>query len=312
MDDKAPLFDLKDQPPVIQLFASVLVVILAGTLLFYLFVFSGSLIFGTDMSEMLSIPSANASLREMSILKFIQVSQQITLFLIPAFVISILLRKRKESFLRIKKLPGTIPVFMVIILALLIIPVTSYIGILNSKMDLPAWLSGVEEWIRTKEDNATAMMGLLIKSPGIGVLIINIFILAVIPSIAEEMLFRGVLQQILCRIFRSGHAGIWITAIIFSTIHFQFFGFLPRLMLGLTFGYLYFWSGNLWLPVIAHFINNAIPVVISYFVDWEELGAKASGLVEKQILLPLVPALLSVVFYYYFWREHKKNLLGET
>ena len=312
MDDKAPLFDLKDQPPVIQLFASVLVVILAGTLLFYLFVFSGSLIFGTDMSEMLSIPSANASLREMSILKFIQVSQQITLFLIPAFVISILLRKRKESFLRIKKLPGTIPVFMVIILALLIIPVTSYIGILNSKMDLPAWLSGVEEWIRTKEDNATAMMGLLIKSPGIGVLIINIFILAVIPSIAEEMLFRGVLQQILCRVFRSGHAGIWITAIIFSTIHFQFFGFLPRLMLGLTFGYLYFWSGNLWLPVIAHFINNAIPVVISYFVDWEELGAKASGLVEKQILLPLVPALLSVVFYYYFWHEYKKNLLGET
>ena len=312
MDDKAPLFDLKDQPPVIQLFASVLVVILAGTLLFHLFVFSGSLIFGTDMSEMLSIPSANASLKEVSILKFIQVSQQITLFFIPAFVISILLRKRKESFLRIKKLPGTIPVFMVIILALLIIPVTSYIGILNSKMDLPGWLSGVEEWIRTKEDNATAMMGLLIKSPGIGVLIINIFILAVIPSIAEEMLFRGVLQQILCRIFRSGHAGIWIAAIIFSTIHFQFFGFLPRLMLGLTFGYLYFWSGNLWLPVIAHFINNAIPVVISYFVDWEELGAKASGLAGKQILLPLVPALLSVVFYYYFWHEYKKNLLGET
>jgi membrane protease YdiL (CAAX protease family) len=312
MADKARLFDLNDQPPVIQLIAAVSMVIFAGTLLFYLFVFAGSLIFGTDMSEMLSITSEGAGFGGESILKYLQVSQQIALFVIPAIVIAVLLRRGKESFLKIEKFPESIPVLMVILLALLIIPVASYTGVLNSKMDFPGWLSGVEEWMKKKEDIASDLTGLIIKSVGIGDLIINILIMAAIPSIAEEMIFRGVLQQILCRIFRSGHAGIWITAILFSAVHLQFFGFLPRLLLGLGFGYLFFWSGNLWLPIIAHFINNAVPVVMVHFIEWKDLSDKASGLVEKQILLPLVPALLSFGIFYYFWSEYKKNLVENT
>lgn len=312
MTDKVRLFDLNNQPPVIQLIAAVSIVILAGTLLLYLFVFAGSMIFGTDMSEMLSITSEGVGFREESILKYLQFSQQIALFVIPAIVIAMLLRRGKESFMKIDKFPESIPVLMVIMLALLIIPVASYTGMLNSKMGFPDWLSGVEEWMRTKEDIASDLTGLLIKSTGIGGLMINILIMAAIPSIAEEMIFRGVLQQILSRIFRSGHAGIWITAILFSAVHLQFFGFLPRLILGLGFGYLFFWGGNLWLPIIAHFINNTVPIVMSHFIEWKGLSDKASGLVEKQILLPLVPALLVVGIFYYFWSEYKKNLAENT
>jgi len=312
MADKARLFDLNDQQPVIQLIAVVSIVIIAGTLLFYLFIFAGSVIFGTDMSEMLSLPALDGSLKKEQILKYIQVSQQIALFVIPAIAIAMLLRQDKESFLKTNKFPGSIPVLMVILLALLIIPVASYTGMLNSRMNLPEWLSGVEKWMRTKEDIASDLTGLLLKSSGLGELMLNILILALIPSIAEEMIFRGVLQQILCRIFRSGPAGIWITAIFFSAIHLQFFGFFPRLILGLGFGYLFFWSGNLWLPVIAHFINNAVPVVMSYFIGWKDLSDKASDLVEKQTLLPLVPALLGAGIFYYFWSEYKKNLMENT
>lgn len=308
MNDRYRLFDLNNYPPVIQLFISLSIVILGGTLLFYLFVFAGSLAFGKDMAEMLSIQPA-AIQGEGYILKYIQVSQQIALFIIPAIVTAILLRKGNESFLKTDKFPGSIPLFMVIMLALLLLPVTSYTGMLNSKMNLPGWLSVAEKWMRMKEDAASDLTELLIKSEGIGDLIINISILAIIPSVAEELIFRGILQQLLCRIFKSGHLAIWITAIFFSAIHLQFFGFLPRLILGLSFGYLFFWSGNLWIAVFAHFINNAVPVVMSHFVSWNELGDKVSDLADKQILVPLVPALFCVGILFYFWKEYKNNFV---
>jgi membrane protease YdiL (CAAX protease family) len=210
------------------------------------------------------------------------------------------------------EIPGSVQVLLVALLAIFIIPVISYTGMINSKMNLPAWLSGVEEWMRTKEDTASDMTGLLLKSSGIGELVLNIFILSVIPSIGEEMIFRGILQQILIRFFRSGHAGIWITSIIFSAIHFQFFGFLPRLILGLSFGYLFFWSGNLWLSIIAHFINNAIPVAMSYFFSWNELNVKAKGFAEKQLLLVVFAAFLIAGVFYYFWSEHRKSPVGSN
>lgn len=277
-------------------------------MLFYLFVFAGSLVLGKDMSEILSIqPGANSD--EGFILKYLQVSQQIALFIIPAIVIAMLLRQGNKSFLKTDRFPGSIPLFMVIMLAILILPVTIYTGMLNSRMTLPGWLSGVENWMRTKENTASDLTGLLIKSRGIGDLMINISILAVIPSVAEELIFRGILQQILCRIFKSGHIAICITAIFFSAVHLQFYGFLPRLILGLSFGYLFFWSGNLWIAVVAHFINNAIPVMMSHFIKWNDLSDKASDMVEKKVLIPLVPALLSIGILYYFWSEYRNKLV---
>jgi membrane protease YdiL (CAAX protease family) len=308
MNDRSRLFDLNVYPPVIQLFISASIVIIGGTLLFYLFVFAGSLVLGKDMSEILSIqPGANSD--EGFILKYLQVSQQVALFIIPAIVIAMLLRQGNKSFLKTDRFPGSIPLFMVIMLAILILPVTIYTGMLNSRMTLPGWLSGVENWMRTKENTASDLTGLLIKSRGIGDLMINISILAVIPSVAEELIFRGILQQILCRIFKSGHIAICITAIFFSAVHLQFYGFLPRLILGLSFGYLFFWSGNLWIAVVAHFINNAIPVMMSYFIRWNDLSDKASDMVEKKVLIPLVPALLSIGILYYFWSEYRNKLV---
>jgi membrane protease YdiL (CAAX protease family) len=138
-------------------------------------------------------------------------------------------------------------------------------------------------------------------------MIITVFVIAVVPSLAEELFFRGVLQQITCKIFRSVNIGIWITAIFFSAIHLQFFGFIPRLILGLTYGYLFYWSRNLWIPVLAHFINNFVPVVLSYFNGWKDLSDQASGSAEKQIFLPLFSSILILLGFYYFRAEHRKS-----
>jgi membrane protease YdiL (CAAX protease family) len=312
MADKARLFNISNKHPLIQLFAAVSIVIIAGTIFFYLFILIGSVIFATDISGMFLLPSDGAGKREILILKFIQVSQQSAMFILPAVIISHLVRKGNLPFLAMNRLPAFFPGLMVILLAILVLPVISYTGILNAKMDLPDWISGVEEWMRAKENIAEDLTGLLIKTSGAGGLLFNILILAILPAIAEEMIFRGVLQQIISGVFRSGHTGIWITAILFSAIHMQFYGFLPRLLLGLIFGYLFYWTGNLWIAILAHFINNLVPVLLSYFIGWADLGNRVSGLAEKKILLPLVPVILSVLIIYYFRTESKGKPADQT
>nr|WP_256471379.1 CPBP family intramembrane glutamic endopeptidase [Solitalea agri] len=93
---------------------------------------------------------------------------------------------------------------------------------------------------------------------------LNLFMMAVLPAIGEELLFRGVAQRLFIDTFKNANAGIWVAAIVFSALHFQFYGFLPRMLLGVLFGYLFYWSGNIWLAVFAHFVNNATVVVFSY------------------------------------------------
>jgi uncharacterized protein len=312
MDVNTTWYKLDDQKPGIQLITSLLIITLFGTLFFYFFTFIGSLIFNTTMSDMLVVPPSNADSWQTAVLKYVQGSQQTALFIIPGIIISILLNTKGESFYKINKTPEAFNLLMVIILALMLIPVTMYTGMLNSKMNFPDWLSGIAKWMRIKEDAASDLTVLLVKSLNIPDLLLNIFILAVIPAIAEEMIFRGVLQRLLCKIFRSDHWGIWITAILFSAFHLQFFGFLPRLILGLCFGYLFFWSGNLWLPVLAHFANNFVPVVMAYFLGWSDLNEKTGSFTNKQMTLPLITFILSTVILYYFWSEYRNNLVNRT
>ena len=275
--------------------------------MFYLFAYMGSLIFGTELKIMLQPPSSDAGSREQTILRFVQVSKHISMFILPACIIPFLLKKEPGSFLMIKKHPNVNHVILVFILAFLLIPVISYTAMLNLKLSLPDWLSGVENWMRIKEDSAAGLSRLLLKSAGVKDLIINLFVLAVIPALGEEMLFRGVLQQALCRIFRSGHWGIWIAAVLFSAIHFQFYGFLPRTILGLSFGYLFFWSRNLWLPVIAHFINNGLSVFVSYLTGGKEFHNLSPG----QFIVPVIASVLMVMIFYHFRADYIRNFDGK-
>ena len=136
---------------------------------------------------------------------------------------------------------------------------------------------------------------------------LNLVIIALTPAIAEEFIFRGVFQKIFYGLLRSGHLAVWFTAFLFSTLHFQFFGFIPRFILGLVFGYLFFWSGTLWLPVISHFVNNAFPVVLVYIEGIDKLNAPIDVPLWKQAIgLPL-PVILSLVILYYFWNKNKGN-----
>jgi membrane protease YdiL (CAAX protease family) len=109
--------------------------------------------------------------------------------------------------------------------------------------------------------------------------------IAVVPAIFEEYLFRGALQPLFAKWTGNIHAGIWISAFLFSFVHFQFFGLIPRMLLGALFGYLLIWSGSIYTAILGHFINNASAVVAAYVLgsDWIDENMDPTHLPEPGI-----------------------------
>jgi uncharacterized protein len=307
MADKASPFKLNEQAPVLQVVVSLFLVVVSGTLLFWLFVYAGSLIFGTDPQNMLVLPDQEAGIREIVILKYLQVSRQVSLFLIPSLVIIFIVKGKGRSYTGMDKFPGAEIIGLIVLLAFFVIPVTVFTGQLNARMDLPGWLSGIEEKMIAKEEMASKLTELLIRSVNITALLVNVLLIAVIPAFCEELLFRGVLQQLMVKVCQSAHLGIWLTAIIFSAIHLQFFGFIPRMILGLSFGYLFYLTRSLWSSILAHFINNAIPVVISYFTGWKALNERTANPDSHGAAIPVISLVVCGLIFYWLRKEFLRN-----
>ena len=151
---------------------------------------------------------------------------------------------------------------IVLILAIMFIsaPVIEFLSNINQKMVLPPFL----KWMRDSENSAQKITEAMLHMNNVFDLVVDVLLIGLLTAIVEEFMFRGVLQTIFFRWTKNIHASIWITAILFSAFHVEFFGFLPRLMLGVIFGYFVAWSGSIWTGVWAHFINNATAVIITY------------------------------------------------
>ena len=154
---------------------------------------------------------------------------------------------------------------LVFLLMFISIPALSWIIEINANMVLPNFMSGLEEWMRASEKQAEMLTKAFLTFDGVGSLFYILILVAVVPAVGEELLFRGVLQKIFIQWTKNPHLGIWITAFLFSALHMQFFGFFPRMLLGAVFGYVFLWSKSLWLPILGHFINNGSVVILSYF-----------------------------------------------
>jgi uncharacterized protein len=235
------------------------------------------------LNSILNLSNINnlADPQGIKLLKYFQVAQSIGIFIFPPFLLSWLFSDSIFGYLQLKRKPAGGVVLLVILLTLTISPGINLLGSLNSKMTFPEWLSGVEHWMRNAEDNATRLTEAFLKADKLSGLIFNLFMIAFLPAIGEELLFRGVIQKLFTSWTKNVHLGIWFSAFLFSALHFQFYGFVPRLILGVLFGYLLVWSGSLWLPIIAHFINNAAAVIAWFLVDKKLLSAEIDDLGAK-------------------------------
>jgi hypothetical protein len=159
--------------------------------------------------------------------------------------------------------------------------------------------------MKAAEERAAEVTKAFLVMNGIGDLIINLIIIAIIPAIGEELLFRGVLQRQINIWSKNGHLAVWIAAFVFSAIHLQFYGFLPRLILGALFGYFYLWSNNLWVPIIAHFINNASAVMISYYMGSPETDIQLEAMNQNGSEMYVI---ISLVILFLTLKRFRENL----
>lgn len=212
--------------------------------------------------------------------RIFQIAFQLGLFIFAPLLFFILVEQHSFRKLGLDCNPFTVNYLLIIALMLIAIPGINYTHTLNQALHLPTWLSGAEKWMFEKEQAASkltdAFLGL--KSPSD--LIWNIIMFGLLPAIGEELFFRGALFSILREWTKRTNLTIFITAFLFSAIHLQFYGFLPRFLLGLGLGYLFYFTGSLWAPMLAHFVNNTLAVVFAYLfstgrssVNYSELGS---------------------------------------
>ncbi len=299
MKDNKGRFKLYSEKPVFQFFVSLLIILGVGGILSTILNLVGIFFAGGDFST-LTKPVASFAVRDINLLRYFLIVQDIAVFTIPAIIILKLMNSESAGTFPDFKVPHLKECGLVVVLTFCIFPVTSFTGQINSSMHLPGWLPGIEQWMTNMEKDADSTTDLLIVSKTFGTMMFNLLTFGLTTAVAEELIFRGVFQKIFYNLFRSGHIAIWVTAVLFSAIHFQFFGFIPRFILGLVFGYLFFWSGNLWLPMIAHFVNNSVPVILVYVQGLEKLNTPSDvPLWHQAILLPLPIVIdLSVLFYF--------------
>lgn len=236
-------------------------------------------------------------------MKLIQLLQSVGLFFIPPFLFAYFCSESVSSFLALSHRPPLVFFVLVGLFMLVCVPAINLTAFLNQRVVLPGFLHPLEQWMKMSEQQATAATEKMLGVHSFTALLFNVFLMALLPAIGEELFFRAALLRIFSKRFGI-HWAVWITAIIFSAIHMQFYGFLPRMLLGAFFGYLLVWSKSLWVPVVAHFVNNALVVIVFYFrfnnynlPDFDTLGTGTTcwmGCLSLALCAGMIP-----VFYRY-------------
>lgn len=238
-------------------------------------------------------------------LRLIQIISSFGMFVIASIFFAKLESPDWINYLGFKKVKLPL-ILLTIFIMLSMSPVMEFINELNKKMVFPATLKDIELWMRVKEQQMEEATKQFLIMNNASVFMINMLMLAIIPGIGEELIFRACLQKIFTRWTNNYHLAIWITAIIFSAIHFQFYGFIPRMLLGALFGYLLVWSGSIWLPIMAHFLNNAMAVVGAYVLQQQGKSID-EAFVSDPINMPLIISS-TIAFSFLIWYFHSYTI----
>lgn len=208
-------------------------------------------------------------------LKTVQALQNVMVFILPSLLAAYLWAKQPMEWLHLNKGMSWQTALLVVGALVILLPGINLLSYLNQQIHLPAALAELEAQLKMMEESAGELTELFATAHNIPELLLNLFIMAVLTAFGEEICFRGTCQGLFMdgtkmaengHLSRRTHIAIWATAIIFSAIHMQFYGFVPRMLLGALFGYLLCWTGSLYVPMLAHCTNNALAVICYYLV----------------------------------------------
>jgi membrane protease YdiL (CAAX protease family) len=246
--------------------------------------------------------------------RLIQVVSQTGIFIIPPLIFALLVHPSLSQKLGFDRNARIAQYAAFVLLMFACLPLIHELAEINKNIQLPQSFAGMEQWMQQKETEAKELTDFFLGVTSIRGLMFNLFMIALLPSIGEELLFRSVLQPLLGRIFRNIHVGIILAALLFSLMHLQFYGLIPRFVLGLFLGYAYLWTGSIWVPMVMHFVNNASAIIVFYLahngyinVNMDEFGS-GGGAGMLAISLVLCTGLL--VFAYRASRHNRTERLS--
>lgn len=237
-----------------------------------IFTFIGVLIamplFSLSYEELQVILEKGFQGSDLNLLRFFQAVQTLGLFVIPALLANNFLLSEKQGFLATKQKSNYLVLGLIFLLSLVAaLPLIQSLISLNGAITFPEAMKEIEARLIEMESERSILSERMVSELSVGALLLNILIIAILPAIGEEFLFRGVLQRILQQWTGKAHLSVIFAAVIFSAIHMQFYGFIPRILLGIYFGYIFLWTGNIWLTVLAHFLNNAMAIMLIYLSE---------------------------------------------
>ena len=258
-------------------------------------------------------------------LKWIQLLQTSAIFLFPPLCMAYLWNAQPWEWLGLKVstcqpsnvsvTPCSLPIkrgLWAVGLMLIALPAINLLSYLNQQLTLPEFLQPLEAWMKTQEENAALITEQFLNVRTFGGLIINLLLMALLPAVAEELTFRGVVQKLFQgtqalenQSSKVPHLAIWCSAILFSAIHLQFYGFVPRMLMGALFGYMLVWTGSLWIPILMHFTNNAMAVLLYFIANltgWDMEKVDTIG-AKDTLWLGVLCLLLTIVGIYAFRRS---------
>ncbi len=293
---------LKDYSPGLQFLFSMLVVIATWLVFQIIALVAGIFLYGVGLNEVTNVILNPDTSLEIAFLKFLQTVISIGMFGVSSFVIAWFVSDDVPGYLGLSKTPETVIFLLTALLVLLSLPLNNYLTWFNSQLSFGGRLQWLQDYIVEKESGVNGMMEKFLGVRGTVPLLVNIFVIAIVPAFCEELLFRGVLQGLFVKWVKNVHIGILITALVFGFFHFQFLSLLPRFYLGIIFGYLFYWSGSLWITIFAHFINNATAVFFYYFFyqgmtddSMDKLGTPESHPVYAMLSLTVILVVIVVI-----------------
>lgn len=271
-------------------------------------IFMMLLIFGLAFSSVLGFffTLSGSGISNLANLQITQICSQIIGFILPAVVYALIIKEKPFEYLGFNRLPswsllGTVAMFTVI-------PFISAISEWNDSMVFPESMAALEKQLRALNDSMNALSETMMNG---GSLLINLLIFGVLAAISEELLFRSVIQQSLMNIVKNSHVAIIATAVIFSAFHGDFFGFVPRLFLGLMLGYMFYLSGSIIPSMLMHFVNNAI-IVMLYFLNKKELiyiNVDTFGQTDNLLVIILSLTVTIAIFWICYRYKNRTNVV---
>ena len=301
-----------ENTPYSKFLISVGVILLSAVAFTFISVAIATTMFGISMTEMETMMSDLSSPESLNLMRIVQTLSSIGTFVVPPFILAYLFDGHVAKYLSLDKKSKFASYLLVIGVMILATPFINFLGELNSHMHLPSSMKFIEDWMRASEDKAAKITEEFMKMHSWKALLFNLFMVALIPALGEELVFRGIVQKIFSQWLKNKHVGIWLSAFLFSAMHMQFYGFLPRMILGGMLGYLLVWSGSLWLPILAHFVNNAGAVIFTYMyshgqttMDPDKIGA------ENDYVSVAVSVAVIVIIFAIIYRNESQNRLQE-